>query len=884
MSVYHTPGFLERQASRLYQESIIHRCSCKFKYKGRCIFPDDKVKALNGRPLAMFFYNLRAIFLGSGFIVVVALGLWTVILPSSQEMNCTAAALALAWLTDAAVTLYFHTAFIRELDEWAQQPNPNEFPPLFNRYFVLDSIVVFLLVIAGKVWGLWHDAFAFLLFANVVVYSAYFPAVRKIGRLVPIIFFILAISFLLIFVASIPLQEPRLFHILMYAVPLLGMAFVVVLSVVMISQMRTTEHEITIRRLKLLGEYESKLFPPEPFDAYHDNSNEINISAQQFRKQMTNVLQGICTLPFPFWYRSACLWFVEAHQDFGKVLIPAAWYNFPEAEQCEERLSATAGFLSSETLILLHSIERQRGQLQPTSEDFRYSSDVPAAFIPLFRDKIRVGVLALYGEEDGPPLQRQDQAFLKSLGSIISNALQQWESLYETQPQGEMDELFRSDELLEVFQKTAHIMKKYLGAAGCMVVFRPDPTETAMHIAAKIGLSDSIYQTNVYEVGRGMTGQCAATGRSIRIDNVQSHQDEFDSDMLDGLEQAHIEEGGSPITSWMAIPIGTTKNYGVIKVINRKLRCRWFSKEDERLGLSLALRLQVIIEKFLFIERMKSAMEDAKLKSQEALRQSEMARLEKKKAVEAASQRQEDLMVTMHQLQGPLSSMLGSISYLKTRLLPKEVLRALPREVQRDVEEELTNLEDFVKDSMALSYGTFTTFALEVGRQTSFGIHEVNAPEELRKLAKRLQKTNARPDLSFSFYAEPDFPILRMDRKVFTSVLYSLIHNAMKYADRHSEVSLICAKERSTNEPVLKVKSIGEPIQMAERESIFDKFGRGKVITTTGRHHSGVGLGLWVAKKLMKTVGGDLIVELSISNPRLAVFIVKIPTSVSVTN
>jgi K+-sensing histidine kinase KdpD len=339
-------------------------------------------------------------------------------------------------------------------------------------------------------------------------------------------------------------------------------------------------------------------------------------------------------------------------------------------------------------------------------------------------------------------------------------------------------------------------------------------------------------------------------------------------DMLDGLEKAHTEAGGQPITSWMAIPIGTTKNYGVIKVINRKLRSTWFSKEDEILGLSLALRLHVIIEKFLFIEKMKSAMEEAKTKSEEALS-------EKKKAEEAASQRQEDLMVTMHQMQGPLSSMLGSISYLKTRLLAKDVLRLLPRGVQNDVEEELTNLEDFVNDSIALSYGTFTTFAMEAGRQTSFVVHKISAPEELKKLARRLQKTNFRQDLEFRFFAERDFPILQMDKNVFTSVLYSLIHNAMKYADKHSEVSLICATERG--EHVLKVKSVGEPIHSNEREAIFDKFGRGRVVSSTGRYHSGVGLGLWVARQLMRTIGGDLTVELPPNNPRLSIFIVHIP-------
>jgi K+-sensing histidine kinase KdpD len=286
------------------------------------------------------------------------------------------------------------------------------------------------------------------------------------------------------------------------------------------------------------------------------------------------------------------------------------------------------------------------------------------------------------------------------------------------------------------------------------------------------------------------------------------------------------------------------------------------------------LRLQVIIEKFLFIERMREAVGAAEAKSAEAKRLLE--------------QRQEDLMVTMHQLQQPLASMLGSISYLQEKLLQREILRILPWSVAKTVEEQLSSLEDFVTDSTELSYGTFTTFAMEAGRPARFNIHNIDAPKELKRLAERLQKTNARSDLTFKYHAEPGFPILRMDKRVFTSVFSSLIHNAMKYADQHSEVSLICATEGYAEEPVLKVKSVGEPILPSEKDIIFQKFGRGKVVSD-GRHNSGVGLGLWVAKQLMGTIKGDnhqkgdLTVELSTRYPRLSVFVVHIPKLKEVT-
>ena len=118
-----------------------------------------------------------------------------------------------------------------------------------------------------------------------------------------------------------------------------------------------------------------------------------------------------------------------------------------------------------------------------------------------------------------------------------------------------------------------------------------------------------------------------------------------------------------------------------------------------------------------------------------------------------------------------------------------------------------------------------------------------------------------------------------MDGRVFTSVFYSLIHNAMKYAAPYTHVTLECSFERLTGTAALKVKSFGEPILPVEKELIFDKYKRGKVMEETGRHHSGVGLGLWVARELMKAVGGDITLELSPNDPALSVFIVLVPQS-----
>ena len=196
-----------------------------------------------------------------------------------------------------------------------------------------------------------------------------------------------------------------------------------------------------------------------------------------------------------------------------------------------------------------------------------------------------------------------------------------------------------------------------------------------------------------------------------------------------------------------------------------------------------------------------------------------------------------------------------------------------------DAVERLEQVHALIDDGLALCYGTFTTLAQQAGRDASFGEDQMNALDELRKLCMRLQRTNARNDLTFEFSADARFPMITVDRNVFTSVFYSLIHNAMKYADPHSYVKLECSFERSTGRAALKVKSYGEPIHLDEREGIFMKYQRGKVIERTGRHHSGVGLGLWVARELLAAVGGEINVELSMADPRLSIFVVHLPSN-----
>jgi signal transduction histidine kinase len=848
--------WLKSETARLYNESIVYRVFGKIRIRGKYPF-DDRVASLLYSPLGMFFYNQRAIFFGIGLLFILGLYVFATVRPSqSLQVVPTTLLLFGVWLTAVVSTLFFHNSFQQKLYAWAIRPTGDELPPMFDRYFLLDFVLIIGLVIVGRVLSMPLEGFAFLLFANTIVWSAYIGGGRHSNPLVVSILLLILVGGLFLFFSG-PIQTPSQdwFHLALYAGPLIGMSFITIFCVVMIARLRNIEHRITQGHLMLLGQYEEQLSIP-PVDPLTTDGEFLRerYSEQKFHMLVSKVLESLCSLGWPFWYHRACLLFLEEHQDRGELFLPGPRFKFDEGDKYVEGVEPSLmGFIDCQDLTVYHPSKYSVEECSRILEDFRPALTAPAAFIPLRQEGKRIGVLALYGKESGVHMQRPEEAFLRSLGSIISNTMQQWAGRYKTFPQREMDDLFQYQTLEEVFPRAAQILRQYLIAKGCMVIFRRDPKNEVMEIVAKEGFTDAIFK-NKYVSGRGQTGMCSKLGLAKRRDDVSNHDEEFDVEYLKTLAEAHK----APIVSWMAIPIGPSdKNYGVIKVVNSEFRCSWFTEYDESLGKDLALRLQVIIEKFLQIKE----TEEARARAQE---HAEVAEQKQQEAEGAARQRQEDLMTITHQLQGPLIPVIGTLSGLVTIHLPA------------NIREKLEHVQALVEDAFTLSYGTFTTFALEADQKPDFGTDSVNAKKELEALCERLQKTNARQDLSFYFEEARGFPTLQIDRNILICVLYSLIHNAMKYADKHSEVTLECGFEYPGNVPVLKVKSFGEPIGSAEKELIFKKFQRGRAVTR-GRHHTGVGLGLWVARELMRYIGGDLTVEVPPNHPKLSVFIVSVP-------
>jgi K+-sensing histidine kinase KdpD len=261
--------------------------------------------------------------------------------------------------------------------------------------------------------------------------------------------------------------------------------------------------------------------------------------------------------------------------------------------------------------------------------------------------------------------------------------------------------------------------------------------------------------------------------------------------------------------------------------------------------------------------RAKQRAEEAETRQQEIERLYEQLRDAFERASQAEALKQSEklksalLDAVTHDLRTPLTSIKASITTLIDDARSKEQAdesMALNRESRLEmleiIDEECDRLNRFIGGLIDLA--RIEAGELQLRRRWG-AVEEIlgTALERAEPLTK---------DRHIELNIEEELPVVRVDERAVSEVLYTLIDNAVKYSSRGSTIR-ISAEPKRGELIQMTVEDEGPGIPAGLRQQVFDKFFRATQDGDITKRPSGSGMGLAIAKGIVEAHGGSIWIE-----------------------
>lgn len=213
-----------------------------------------------------------------------------------------------------------------------------------------------------------------------------------------------------------------------------------------------------------------------------------------------------------------------------------------------------------------------------------------------------------------------------------------------------------------------------------------------------------------------------------------------------------------------------------------------------------------------------------------------------KKQLERSNEEMEQFVYTVsHDLKSPIVTSMGFISIIKKLANDGKYPEAFEK------------LDKVVKANERMSQ--LITDLLELSRvgRVEMDITPLDLNELLEEFASQnIERLNRQ---GFELVQKNKLPVIQANRSRVLQVFENLISNALKYAGNPAGSLIEIGTESDTTDQFVYVKDNGPGIEPIYHEKIFGLFYRLDV------SQEGTGIGLAVARKIMKYYGGDIWVE-----------------------
>lgn len=219
-----------------------------------------------------------------------------------------------------------------------------------------------------------------------------------------------------------------------------------------------------------------------------------------------------------------------------------------------------------------------------------------------------------------------------------------------------------------------------------------------------------------------------------------------------------------------------------------------------------------------------------------------------KEAAEVANRAKSSFLANMsHEIRTPLSAVIGFAELLNTTEFREENRAQLCHGIKRNGDLVLK----VINDILDLSKVEADMVAIQ---------HEpICIPEMLHELHETLKLQAAQKGIQLSFRPSPDLQsVIHSDSVRLRQILLNLLTNAIKFTDA-GEVELSVSSEKDMDGKIIftfLVSDTGLGVPPDQVQLLFTPFHQ--VDSSSQRRHGGTGLGLALARRLSKALGGNV--------------------------
>ncbi|MBM4262641.1 MAG: GAF domain-containing sensor histidine kinase [Deltaproteobacteria bacterium] len=207
----------------------------------------------------------------------------------------------------------------------------------------------------------------------------------------------------------------------------------------------------------------------------------------------------------------------------------------------------------------------------------------------------------------------------------------------------------------------------------------------------------------------------------------------------------------------------------------------------------------------------------------------------------------EFLSVMSHEFRTPLNLIMGYAGMMQEGLLGD-----LTDEQKRGIDRIMQCSDDLLGMIISILQAT----SIEAGAVRVD--HQVIEASQLIDVLKATCTVPAGKELDLVWHCQPDLPDLKTDPEKLKEVIEHLIENAIKFTDQ-GRIVVTASAAAGGNAVRFSVSDTGIGIPTEALPHIFEMFRQ--LDSSITRSHGGVGLGLYVAKKFVDLLGGELQVE-----------------------